>query len=101
METIKQSQPETALWASALFVVVLALCTVGPWVLHFTLAWWAGLIAIPVSFAVYIALLAPRDGICLGIAFIYPLLSAVVFIGFQLLLFAKWTIDLLGSAGSA
>jgi hypothetical protein len=100
VETFDQPDPRIPLRESVLFMLVLALCTFGPWTLHFAVAWWAGLIAIPVVFAIYSALFVPRGSICMGIPFVVPLGSALLFIAFEVVLFAVWVMATLGGESS-
>jgi hypothetical protein len=41
VETFDQPDPRIPLRELVLFMLVLALCTFGPWALHFAVAWWA------------------------------------------------------------
>ena len=77
------------LLCGALFLVVFSAATLVPWVLHFAVGWWAGLLAIPVFFWLYQLLLAPRGSICTGIPFVVPLGSALALVTVDSLLLLR------------
>lgn len=90
MSETEQPVPRESLWVSAIHWCVIGLCTLGPWILHFGVAWWAALAAIPCAFLLYDRLFVPRGSICMGIPFLIPLASALGLSAFEILLLAKW-----------
>ncbi len=77
---------------SALFLVVLSAATCVPWLLHFSVGWWAGILAIPVLFSIYDALFVPRGSICMGIPFVIPMGSAVALLLCDCALLFRWVV---------
>jgi hypothetical protein len=61
-------------------VPVLLLCISCPWVLWILWSVWAGLGGIVLSHLLYVVLLAPKSGICLGIPWIFILYNAITFL---------------------
>ena len=76
--------------ANALFLTIVAGIAFVPWLLHFTVSWWAGLISVPAMFFMYDVLFAPKGSLCMGIPFVLPLSSALVLLVFDCLLLVWW-----------
>ena len=76
-----------------LFLIIWGGATLVPWLLHFTVGWWAGLLAIPVLFWIYDLLFVPRGSICMGIPFVVPLSSALALVVLDSLLLLRWLIQ--------
>lgn len=95
IESMPESPPR---WIAALYWIVLAACAIVPWILHVTVGWWAGLVSIPVLFAVYDRLFVPRGSLCMGVFFVIPLSGAIVLCAMDLLLLMRWAFGLV--AGS-
>jgi hypothetical protein len=62
---------------SVLFFLVLLACTIVPWILHWAVGWWAGLLSIPLLFGLYDYLFVPKGSLCTGLTFGVPLGSAM------------------------
>jgi hypothetical protein len=69
--------------------VLLALMTV-PWWLHFSLAWWAGLVSWVVLAWVYDFLFVPKGSLCTGLPFMLALCNFLVLLILDIILLAKW-----------
>jgi hypothetical protein len=68
--------------ANVYAVTALALCIACPWVCWFFWGPWAGAGGIIVSHILYMLLLAPNSGICLGIPWIFVFFNGVLaFVG--------------------
>ena len=72
--------------------LLILLMTLLPWILGGVFTWWIGLTIIPVLFGIYDWLFVPKGSICMGIAFIWPLASAMFYAAWCILLFAAWLI---------
>jgi hypothetical protein len=83
MPTAPPPKPQTSgpppTWLVNLYgITSLLLCILCPWVGWFLWGPWAGLGAILGSHILYMILLAPRSGICLGIAWIFVFINGVL-----------------------
>jgi hypothetical protein len=70
--------------------LVLCACGVLPWVLHFTVAWWAGLLSFFPLVALYDRLFVPKGSVCMGIPFGLALGSFLGLFLLDVLLLFRW-----------
>jgi hypothetical protein len=80
---------------SALFAVVLLACIFVPWVLHFTVAWWAGPPSWLALAYLYDRLFVPKGSLCIGMPFMLALGSFIALLVWDVVLLAKWGLPLL------
>lgn len=79
---------ETFFWS------VVAAATLVPWVVGFTIHWWVGLAAFGLLFVLYDTLFVPRGAICMGIPFMFPLSSSMMYLGWGAALLIRWLREL-------
>ena len=70
--------PRAERLTEAIVLLLLLLCISCPWVLWFFWGAWAALGGIMLSHVLYMGLIAPKSGICLGIPWIFAFLNGVV-----------------------
>jgi hypothetical protein len=78
-----------------LHLTVLAACVVVPWLLHFTVGWWAGLVSWFALGWLYTVVVVPRGSICMGIPFGFALSSLAALVLLDIVLLIRWCISLL------
>lgn len=89
------NEPESpSLLSIIVFVVLIASTTIVPWLLHFSLGWWAGIPAWLGLAAIYDKLFVPKDSLCMGIPFAFPLSSFILLVGLNLVELIRWLISL-------
>ena len=71
-------------------IALLAAATVLPWVVQFTVSWWAALLLWFALVALYDRFFVPKGRLCMGIPFMIPLCSGLALIGLDLLHLIKW-----------
>jgi hypothetical protein len=86
---MQDSTRESAFSGNVLHYAILLSCIVLPWIFHFTIAWWAGLVAFLVFSALYKELFA-KGSICLGIPFLYALWSFLALLLWDSGLLIRW-----------
>ena len=85
-------QHRDPLWVATLHWSLIAFGVAAPWLLHFTVAWWAALIAMAVFVVLYDRLFVPEGSICMGIPFVLPLGASVLLLVVQAVLLLKWCV---------
>jgi hypothetical protein len=75
---------------------LIAGATVGPWVLGLTVHWWAGLILLGLLHWAYDRLFVPPGAICMGIPFMLPFTSGILYIGWGLIMLLLWLLQVAG-----
>jgi hypothetical protein len=59
-------------------LLILLFCLACPWILWFVWGPWIGLAGIVISHVLYMILLAPQRGICLGLSWIFVAVNALI-----------------------
>jgi hypothetical protein len=76
--------------AIVVFIAVIAACTIIPWIVHFLVGWWAGILAWLGLVAIYDKLFVPKGSLCMGMHFMFPLCSFMLLLGFNILNLVRW-----------
>jgi hypothetical protein len=76
----------------SLYWLAIVACTVLPWVFHFAIGWWAGLLLWILLVAIYDWLFVPRGSICMGVLFGLPLASFLALLLLDGVLLLSWVI---------
>ena len=76
--------------ARFVFVALVAACTIVPWVMHFNVGWWAGILSWLALVAIYDKLFVAKGSLCMGIPFMFPLCSFMLLLGINLLSLVQW-----------
>jgi len=87
-----EDQHREPLWVSILHWSLITLGVVAPWLLHFTVAWWAAWIAVAFFLVAYNRLFVPEGSLCMGIPFVLPLGASMLLLLVQGLQLLKWCI---------
>lgn len=77
------------------FLLLLTSLVVVPWILQFTVAWWAGISSWIILVIVYDVLFVPEGSICMGPLFGLALLSFLVLLMFNAVELIRWAITLM------
>jgi len=82
------------LWVSTLHWSLIAFGVIAPWLLHFTVAWWAAILAMMAFMVVYNWLFVPGGSICMGIPFMLPFSTSLILLFLQAVLLLRWCVGL-------
>ena len=81
---------EIPLSAIVMFVALLSACAVVPWILHFTVGWWAGILSWIGLVTLYDMLFVPKGSLCMGIPFLIPMGSFLLLLLHNLVDLTRW-----------
>ena len=82
------------LWVSMLHWSLVGFGVAAPWLLHFTVGWWAAILAMIAFLVVYNWLFVPDGSICMGIPFMLPFATSLALLALQWILLLRWGITL-------
>ena len=90
MATADDHNYRDPLWVSTLHWSLIAFGVLAPWMLHFTVAWWAAILAMMAFMVVYNWLFVPDRSICMGIPFMLPFSTSLALLLLQAVLLLRW-----------
>jgi hypothetical protein len=80
---------ERPVLGNVLHYAILISCIILPWVFHFTIAWWAGIVVFFVVSALYKELFT-KGSLCMGVPFLYALWSFAALLLWDVVLLVRW-----------
>ncbi len=82
--------PDRSTLGAALHLLVLLALIAVPWWLHFSLAWWAGLLSWVLLAWIYDFLFVSKGSLCTGLPFMLALCNFLALLILDIILLTKW-----------